>query len=142
MLLVDSMILAAITGTGMWLIFKKLPLKMRLWLNNHMLVTRFGCAILTYTILGGTLHALFAAAWIDLFVSVVMHLYSKPDTHTAMTRLGAYIKTMYDKVAKVIGGAINSLPIPKPQPLPDTNGIPQSCLNDNEMLTPVVRVGI
>lgn len=78
-----------------------------------MLLTRMGCAILTYTLFGGTLMALFAAAWLDLFVSVVMHLASKPETHTAMTRLGSYIKTIYDKIANTIGKAINSLPIPE-----------------------------
>ena len=139
-MVLNSLLLAAITGTGLFLIFNKLPLKMRLWLHNHMLVTRFGCAVLTYTVLGGSVTALFAAAWLDLFVSVVMHLYSKPETHTAMTRLGAYIKVMYNKIAKVVGSAINSLPIPEPQPIPDTNGIPRTRLNDNEMLTPVVQV--
>jgi hypothetical protein len=133
MLIVDSMVLAAITATGFWLIFKKLPLKVRLWLNNHLLVTRMGCAVLTYTLLGGTLHALFAAAWLDLFATVMMHLYSKPETQATMSRLGAYIKAMYDKVAKAVGGIINSLPLPK---LPsDTNGIPEYSPNVNDAVT-------
>lgn len=138
-MILNSLLLAAITGTGFFLIFNRLPLKIRLWLHNHMLATRVGCAVLAYTLLGGTLTALFSAAWLDLFVSVIMHLQSKPETHTAISRLGAYIKTMYNKIAKVVGDAINSLPIPEPQPIPDTRGIPQGPFSDNEMLTPVAR---
>jgi hypothetical protein len=119
-MILDSLLLAAITGTGMYFIFRALPLKVRLFLHNHMLATRLACAILTYTLLGGSLTALFAAAWLDLFVSILMELYRNPESAEAMGRLSAMVSEFRSKVTGWICNSVRSItPPPAQQYVPE-----------------------
>lgn len=109
-MILDGLVLGAITGGGFYLIYKQLPLSVRLWLHNHMLLTRVTCAIGVYALLGGTLTAMFAAAWLDLLIGCIMALMKNEETATALDRMGAYLKDTYDKFIGVVVKVAKALP--------------------------------
>ena len=108
-MIIDSLILAAITGAGFYLIFNQLPLKARLWLLNHRLVTRIGCAIGVYGLLGGTLTALFAAGFLDLFVGILLNILGDKEAAAALNKLGAYLNELRAKLVKGITNVVGNL---------------------------------
>jgi len=78
--------LATLTGLGFWFIFHKLPRRIRRFLQKHILLTDIGACILTYMLFGGTIVALFAAAWMGLIVSVILSLTSNPSINALLDR--------------------------------------------------------
>ena len=66
--------LALLTTTGCYIVYKKLPRKVRRFLEKHSLMTDIGTLIAVYMILGGTLTALMAGAMCGIFVSVLLHV--------------------------------------------------------------------
>jgi len=71
-MLVDGLALAMLTGCAFIFLYYKLPARIRKWLQRHPLLTDAVACALTYILLGSTLTALFAAAWLGLFVSALL----------------------------------------------------------------------
>lgn len=112
-MIVDAFILAVITGAGGGLIWTQLPLKMKIWLMEHKLFTRIICALGTYTLLGGTLTALFAAGFLDLMVGTVLTILNDPKASANLQRVTNYLREMKQKVTDWITEACAAIPSPK-----------------------------
>lgn len=109
-MIVDALVLSTATGAGAWLIFNQLPLSVRNWLMNHRLFTRVICALGTYTLLGGTLTALFAAAFLDIMVGTLLNILADQNAAESLRRLGQYLSGLRQKVVDFLAGACKSLP--------------------------------
>jgi hypothetical protein len=109
-LIVDALVLATATGTGAWLIYNQLPLSMKNWLMNHRLFTRIICALGTYTLLGGTLTALFSAAFLDIMVGTLLNIMADQNAAESLRRLGQYLSSLRQKIVDFLAGACKSLP--------------------------------
>jgi Ca2+/Na+ antiporter len=77
-MVLTGLFLAVITGVGFWFIFRKLPRWARRFLRKHVLFTDATACILTYLLFGGTLTALFAAAWMGVMVSIILAITNHP----------------------------------------------------------------
>jgi hypothetical protein len=73
-MLTNAITLAVLSTAGMWVIYKKLPRKIRRWIKNHGLLADISALLLTYTIFGGTVTALIAAALAGLMTSVLIYI--------------------------------------------------------------------
>ena len=91
-MIIDGFTLALITNIGFYLIYRKLPAAVRKWMHKHSLFTDFMACLLTYVLFGGTLVALFAAAWAGVMVSVMLALVNNPTTNGALESLTEKIK--------------------------------------------------
>jgi len=78
--------LAVLTAGGFYLIFRKLPRRVRKFMQKHVLLTDTIACLLTYLLFGGTLVALFAAAWMGVIVSILLALTSNPTTNHMLKR--------------------------------------------------------
>lgn len=112
-MIVDAFILASVTGAGFYLIWTQLPIRIKAWLMNHKLFTRICCAIGTYTLLGGTLTALFAAGFLDLMVGTILNILNDPEANKNLQRVGAYLKDLKNKVTQWITEACKAIPTPQ-----------------------------
>lgn len=66
-------------------------------MQKHALFTDSIACILTYALFGGTLVALFAAAWMGLIVSMLLALTSNPSTNLLLERYARKIAELKDK---------------------------------------------
>jgi hypothetical protein len=89
--------LATVTIIGFWLVFRKLPARLRRFLQKRVLFTDISACILTYILFGGTLVALFAAAWMGIFVSILLALMNNEMTSELLERLAKTCKSIKDK---------------------------------------------
>jgi len=78
--------LATLTGAGFYMLFRKLPRRVRRFMHRHPLVTDAVACGLTYMLFGGTLVALFAAAWMGLIVSMMLAITSNPACNALLER--------------------------------------------------------
>jgi multisubunit Na+/H+ antiporter MnhB subunit len=78
-MLFNAGVLAIATTTGFYLIYSKLPRRLRRFLEKHSLLTDLIACILTYMFLGGTLVALLAAALVGIMISMLLHISNNPD---------------------------------------------------------------
>jgi hypothetical protein len=111
-MILDGLALATLTTGGLYLIYKALPPSICSFLERHQLLTRASCALMTYALFGGTLTALFAAAWLDLIVGTLMALSKDPKTSAMMSRLAAYINMLREQIVNTIASGIAKLPEP------------------------------
>lgn len=111
-MIVDALVLSGVTFAGAALIYEQLPLKAKLFLMEHKLLTRVICAVGTYTLLGGSVTALFAAGFLDLMVGVTLAILNDPQAANNLARVGAYLKDLKQKVTTWLTEACASLPIP------------------------------
>ena len=79
--------LAILTSAGFLLIYHKLPASIRGFVQRHVLLTDISACILTYMLFGGTIVALFAAAFTGLFVSFILALLQDERTAAAVGAL-------------------------------------------------------
>ena len=110
-MLLDSLVLSTITALGGYLIWIHLPMKVKMWFLAHPLLTRVGCAVSVYTLLGASVTALFAAGWLDLMIGLMLALASNKEASEAMSKLGAYISSLRKKLMDSIIGAVSNLEI-------------------------------
>lgn len=96
-MLTTGLSLAILTGAGFYAVYRKMPRSVRKFLNKHPLLTDAIAVFLTYTLFGGTLVALFAAAWLGLIVSVMLALTSNPRTEALMELYAQKIVGLKDK---------------------------------------------
>lgn len=73
-MLSDAFALALLTTAGAMMVYKKLPSKVKRFLEKHALMTDLVSLVLTYLLLGGTLTALAAGAMVGIFVSGLLHI--------------------------------------------------------------------
>lgn len=64
--------LASITCFGFWLVYQKLPGRIKKFMAHHSLLTDIVACVLTYILFGGTLVALFASAFMGIIVSIML----------------------------------------------------------------------
>ena len=90
--------LAVITATGFYMVYRKLPTSIREFMQRHVLLTDVVACLLTYMLFGGTLVALFAAAFMGLFTSVLLAMANDPRTAGALEKLAKRIVAAKDKL--------------------------------------------
>lgn len=78
-MLLDAMILATLSVIGFAMVYKKLPRKLRKFLEKHALFTDTMALLLTYSLFGGTLTALIAGALVGIMTSMLLHIANNPD---------------------------------------------------------------
>ena len=83
-MIADGLVLALLTGAAFYALFRKLPRKLRRFLQKHVLLTDSVACILTYALFGGTVTALFAAAWLSVIVSILLILSRNPTAVATM----------------------------------------------------------
>ena len=89
--------LACLTGTAFWLLYKKLPARIKRFMQKHVLVTDAIACFLTYSLFGGTLTALFASAWLGIIVTVLLSLTKNPATNALLEEFSEKVGRMKDK---------------------------------------------
>jgi len=97
-MLSNALALSLLSTGGVYLIYKKLPAKVRNFLEKHSLFTDAISFILTYMILGGTLTALIAAAMMGVMVSAMLHVVTNKDKYIYLYDLTDWLKGMTQKV--------------------------------------------
>jgi hypothetical protein len=73
-MLSDALVLAILSTIGLIMLYKKLPRKIRKFLEKHAVFTDFLTFILTYITLGSTLTALTAGAMVAIMTSCIIHI--------------------------------------------------------------------
>ena len=89
--------LAVLTATGFYMIYRKLPGSVRRFLHRHPLLTDSIACLLTYSLFGGTLVALFAAAWVGVIVSIMLAITSNPEMNAMLEKFVQRIITLKTK---------------------------------------------
>lgn len=102
MIIFEGLSLATLSAGALYLVWNALPISVRVFLRKHTLFTRAACLIGTYTIFGGTLTALFAAAWLDLIIGTLLHLSNNPKTAAIMERMASKITELREKLVLAI----------------------------------------
>lgn len=105
-MLTTGFALAVITSGGFYIIYTKLPAWCKRWMVKHSLLTDIVACVFTYALFGGTVTALFAAAFVGLFVSMLLALLNNEVTAEAMERLGQRAKELQGKFAEYVAGMI------------------------------------
>lgn len=78
-MLFNACILAIVTFIGGCLVWRKLPRRVRRWLQKQDLITDVIMLCLAYLALGGTLTALLAASLVGVMVSVALYVANHPE---------------------------------------------------------------
>jgi hypothetical protein len=91
-MLTTALALAILTTAGCMAVYKKLPRKVRRFIEKHSLMTDLFTLIMVYTLLGGTLTALMAGAFVGLFVSGLLHISNNPEDFLYLYDLRDLIK--------------------------------------------------
>lgn len=84
--------LALLTTTGFYLVYSKLPRKVRKFIETHSLLTDIATLIAVYMLLGGTLTALMAGAMCGIFVSMFLHVVNNKEDFLFLYDLRDLIK--------------------------------------------------
>jgi len=87
-MIIEGLSLAVLTGAGFYFLYHKLPRSVRKFMQKHVLLTDAVICFATYALFGGTLTALFAAAWLGLIVSITLAIVSNPDANALLERFG------------------------------------------------------
>ena len=101
-MITTGLTLALLTGAAFYMIFIKLPKRVRVFMQKHPLLTDAVACLLTYMLFGGTLVALFSAAWLGLIISTILALTSNPTTNAMLERLGNKMNAMKDSCVDFI----------------------------------------
>ena len=101
-MITTGLALAGLTGTAFYLIYKKLPRKIRNFMKKHVLLTDGIACLLTYMLFGGTLVALFAAAWLGLIISIMLALLNNEKIEAALGRFTQKLFILKDKLITYI----------------------------------------
>ena len=88
----DAVTLAILTTFGFMMVYKKLPRKIRKFLEKHATLTDVIALLLTYTFLGGTLTALTAGALVGIFTSCLLYVANNPDDFLYLYDLRNFMK--------------------------------------------------
>jgi len=86
-MIITGLSLALLTGAGFYLLFCKLPKRFQRFFLRNPLITDIIACISIYTLLGGTIVALFAAAWLGLIVSIMLALLNNKVTAEVLNQI-------------------------------------------------------
>lgn len=111
----DGFLLAGLSVGGFYLIYRKLPQAVRVWMNKHSLATDLTACVLTYMLFGGTLVALFAAAWAGILVSIMLAIVNNKTAMKLLAQIGAKLEVVKDNAVKAIEKYVESQEAKKPQ---------------------------
>ena len=101
-MLINSILLAVTTAIGFFIIFTKFPKWLKKFILKHSLLTDFIACMLTYVLLGGTLIALFAAAWMGILVSIILAIANNPVTYEALNNLILKINVLKNQAMSIL----------------------------------------
>jgi len=113
-MITTGLALATITGAGFYWIWRKLPERVRKFMLRHPLLTDVTACVLTYTLFGGTLVALFAAAWMGLMTSMMLAVINNPQGAALLERMAARLAQLKKKMSEVLQ---QHFPVEKPAAL-------------------------
>lgn len=91
-MIINGLTLAVLTTTGLIILYKKIPRKVRRFIERHHLLADAVALLFTYILLGGTLTALFAAALVGLFTSALLYIANNPENFMYLYDLRDAIK--------------------------------------------------
>ena len=94
----NGLSLALITGAAFYMIYTKLPRGVRRWMHKHVLFTDAICMLLTYALFGGTLVALFAAAWLGVIVSLMLFIMQNQDAKDMIESILVRIQELFTEL--------------------------------------------
>ena len=97
-MLVTGLALALLTGGGFYFLYRKLPNRVRRFMQRHVLLTDTVAALCVYVLLGGTLTALFASAWLCLIVSLVLAITNNPTSNAILEKALARMDSVKTEV--------------------------------------------
>lgn len=83
----------------------KLPRWLRNWVQRHSLITDLIACILTYILLGGTITALFASAWMGIMISILLAVINNPNGKVLLDYISvklSNLKTLFSESIKNI----------------------------------------
>lgn len=88
----NAVALAFLTTAGCVIVYKKMPRKVRKFIEKYSLMTDLACLIAVYMLLGGTLTALMAGAMCGLLVSVMLHVANNEEDFLYLYDMRDFIK--------------------------------------------------
>ena len=97
-MLSNAFSLAIATTAGFWIVYKKLPNKVKAQIIRFGLIADLVALIGTYLLLGGTLTALMSGALVGLFTSVLLHVANNKEEFEYLYDAADFIK---DKLGEV-----------------------------------------
>lgn len=97
-MLTTGLSLAVLTVSGFYMIYLKLPASIQAFMQKHALLTDITACVLTYALFGGTIVSLFAAAFVGLFVSILLALMNDPRTRGSLENMTKQIGMVKDKL--------------------------------------------
>jgi hypothetical protein len=101
-MITTGLALAIVTGAGFYWIYLKLPEVVRRFMLRHALLTDAAVCILTYCLFGGTLIALFAAAWLGLIVSIMLAIINNPQGALLLKKIAEKIAILKAKISEIL----------------------------------------
>lgn len=108
-MLTSGLALAILTSTGFYLIYMKLPARVKAWMVKHSLLTDFVACVLTYMLFGGTVTALFASAFVGIIISIMLAILNNEVSAAALERLLARAKEIRNKMLASITQALTNM---------------------------------
>lgn len=101
-MITQAISLAILTFSGFYVIYKKLPQKVKDFFCKFNLLTDVMCLAGAYFLLGGTVTALFAAAIVGLATSVALYIGQNKDDFEYLWDLAEAIKDLAAKVKIIL----------------------------------------
>lgn len=101
-MLVDGFLLAGLTLGAAVLTFRHMPRWCKGFVEKHPGLTRAACFVLTYIVLGHSVTAIFAAAILDILLSILLSINADAEAKPAMLALLERIKAVRSKVMGAI----------------------------------------
>ena len=105
-MLTSGLSLAVLTCSGFYLIYTKLPARIKQWMVKHSLITDITACVLTYTLFGGTITALFAAAFTGIIISILLALLNNEVTAEALEMYSKKLQNIKTKFVEHIAQQI------------------------------------
>lgn len=103
-MLSNAVALAALTCAGFYMIYNKLPPRMKAVFVKYDLLTDVSALMLTYVLLGGTLTALIASALVSIVVSMLLHVAKFPNDYVWLTDSLAKVKELLKSFKDMMKG--------------------------------------
>ncbi len=90
-MLTNAVILAALSASGLVVIWKRLPNGMRQYIIRHPIQGEIAVFVITFGTLGGSLTALFAGSIVSAITSVLLHIAEHPEQYTEIIMLKDFV---------------------------------------------------
>jgi hypothetical protein len=97
-MIIDGFALAVVTTLSLMLLFARLPPKAKAFIKRHSFGLDLLACVFTYMILGGTLVALFAGAFVGIMVSMMLYIQANQEDFQYLFDLRDFIS---DQIANL-----------------------------------------